>query len=50
MATSHLLLVCSLILNTAIALGCANGYNPVTDQVALYREETEELSGSRPLL
>ena len=43
MATSHLLLVCSLMLNTAIAIGCANGYNARSDQVALYREEAEEL-------
>lgn len=43
MAKPHLLLVCSLILNTAIALGCANSYNPRSDQVALYREEAEEL-------
>jgi hypothetical protein len=43
MAKPHLLLVCSLILNTAIAIGCANGYNPLSDQVALYREEAEEL-------
>ena len=43
MAKPHLLLVCSLILNTAIAIGCANGYKPLSDQVALYREEAEEL-------
>lgn len=43
MAKPHLLMVGNLILNTVIAVGCANGQNPLTDQVAVYREEAKEL-------
>ena len=43
MAKPHLLLVGSLVLNTAIAVGCANGYKPPSDQVILHRQEAEEL-------
>lgn len=51
----HLLMVGSLILNTSIVVGCANGsvkragtatpemYNPPGDEVVLHRQEAEEL-------
>ncbi len=43
MAKSHLLLIGSLILNTAIAVGCANGYNSPNNQVVLHRQEAVDL-------
>jgi len=43
MAKPGLLLVGGLILNMAIAFGCADNYTLPSDQVVLHRQEAEEL-------
>jgi hypothetical protein len=55
MVKPHVLLISSLILNTAVAVGCASGFvdrestsstgmhKHISDQVLLYRQEAEEL-------
>lgn len=55
MVKPHVLLICSVILNTAMAVGCANGfvervstptmetYKHLSDQMVLYRQEAVEL-------
>ena len=55
MVKPHILLVCSLILNTAMAVGCESGfvdrastptaetYKHLSDQMVRYRQEAEDL-------